>query len=120
MLLSTGVQNETVFPLPSYQRRYCNPGFTLPKIARKPSIRPFASEKSRNLKNLMNSRAVQSREYRLAKRGIELSELRDDESDGLNLVDRIIEVRRRAGSAFMEKLKKEEELVVKKDQERME
>jgi hypothetical protein len=41
-------------------------------------------------------------------------------SDSLNLVDRIIEVRHRAGSAFMEGLKKAEELAVKKEQERME
>jgi hypothetical protein len=190
-------------------------------MARKPSSRPFAAPKSRNLKS-KNPRTVQNREYRLAKRGIELSELHDDSafrtsksralkklrtsdrwvkmshteqekaeeevvrqleekrdakkrthekewfrkvendeihsdeddraaetqvkneedekgdmgnedewftedsegsddvSDSLNLVDRIIEVRYRAGSAFMEGLKKAEELAVKKEQERME
>ena len=47
------------------------------KMARKPSSRPFAAPRSHNLKS-ENPRTIQNREYRLAKRGIELSELRDD------------------------------------------
>src|SRR5277367_4159765 len=46
-------------------------------MARTPSSRPFATPKSRNLKS-NNPRTIQNREYRLAKRGIELSEARDD------------------------------------------
>jgi len=46
-------------------------------MVRTPSSRPFAAPKSRNLKS-NHPRTIQNREYRLAKRGIELSELRDD------------------------------------------
>jgi ribonuclease D len=46
-------------------------------MVRTPSSRPFATPKSRNLKS-SHPRTIQNREYRLAKRGIELSELRDD------------------------------------------
>jgi hypothetical protein len=42
-----------------------------------PSSRPFATPKSRNLKS-NNPRTIQNRDYRLAKRGIELSEARDN------------------------------------------
>ena len=46
-------------------------------MARTPSSRPFATPKSHNLKS-NNPRTIQNHEYHLTKRGIELSEARDD------------------------------------------
>src|SRR5271169_819359 len=59
------------------QQHHQNQAYHCQRMARKPSSRPFAVPKSRNLKS-ENLRTVQNRTYRLVKRGIELSEHRDD------------------------------------------
>ena len=46
-------------------------------MARTPSKRPFAASKPQNIKS-QNPKTIQNRAYRLAKRGLELAEHRDD------------------------------------------